>query len=479
MPNVLKVTTPGAGFDNTNIRSNPQPGKTDGQIQIPVDPNRVTRGDNRADSGQNQGGELEFHYESNFNAFVQLMRSAPQLLDELGDLLFSGLGGAENMQSLGNASPAFQEALMELMELAHLTPSQVAGALKEQVDSAGRFHGGLFALLRQAFGESRSSSAKADILNFLRHYNDMASGPHLLNRMKTLTDSIRGQMYQGGREKLDESLKNMNWGARAGDTWQNASALKEDVLPMLSRYISMTRDMGPIRDNISYLSVLISHYENGSLEEVVQSFDRMMTYPEVRRLLGNLSEEQLKEALGRMDFEAEAGKTPWTEKFQSLLAKGAAGEAGLEHRSAFLNVIHSMTLNESVYMPLLHLVFPINIDGRSMVTELWVDPDNEKGSGGEERRIPVQKLFVKFDIQGLGTFDLILLCKEHDISVQLRYPESLIQFEEEIQNQMGQIAQRNGYRMSQMVLETFKRPLQVLEVFPEIYERKRSVNVRV
>lgn len=481
MSNVLKVTTPGSGFDNGSIKNNPQPNRSEIQIQNPVDPSRVTRSDNRPDPSHDQGGNLEFHYKSNFNAFVQLMRNAPQLLDQLGDLLFAGFGGADGvMEAFGEASPAFQEALLELMELAKLLPGDMPASIKEQVSSASRFQGGLFTLLRHAANSTDSPTVKADILNFIRHYNKMSSSPHLLARIRTTLDAIKGQMYQNGRQQLDETLKDMNWDAKPGEIWQNASILKEQTLPYLSAYISSTRDMGQIRSDISWLSVLISHYEKGSMEEVVRLFDKMSVYPDVKRFLGSLSDEQLKEALRNMDFETEAGKTGWTEKFSALLKEGASGGAGLERRAAFLDMIHSLVLNESVHLPLLHLLFPMNLDGRVMTTEMWIDPDQEGGrQGADGQREPVQKLFIKFDIRNLGLFDLVLIRRDQELSIQLRYPDRLGSFEEEIRNELNQIMGRNGYRVNQVVLEKGKEPLNVLEVFPEIYERKRSVNVRV
>lgn len=479
MPNVLKVTTPGAGFDNNSIKSNPQPGQRDIQVQVPVDPSRVTRGDNRKDQGQDQGGNLEFHYESNFHSFVKLMKSAPSPLDLMGELLFSGLGGTDSLSSLNGLSPAFQEALVELMELSSLTPEQMKGFLKEQIVSSNRFSEGFFSLLRQAADKTTSATVKGDILRFLQHYNDMSSGPHLLHQIRTLTESIGGKMFQKGQEQLEENLKDMNWEAPPGDIWKNASVLKEKVLPALSRYISLVRDMGPIRDEISYLSVLISHYENGSLEEVIQSFDRMSAYPDVKQFLGNLTEEQLREALKNMDLRLTGGMNGWSEQLQTLLKEGNEGGAGLEKKPLFLNLVHSMLLNESVYMPLLHAMFPINIGGRQMMTEVWVDPDQDGGTGADGRPVPMQKVFARFDISRLGSFDLIVICREKEASVQLRYPETLSPFEDDIRTQVGQIALRNGYRINQMALETGKKPFQVMDVFPEIYEKRRTVNVRV
>ena len=59
MADILKVTTPMSGYDNSTIKNNPQAGQGP-QIQNPVDPSKVMRGDNRTDSGGNQEQQLAF-----------------------------------------------------------------------------------------------------------------------------------------------------------------------------------------------------------------------------------------------------------------------------------------------------------------------------------------------------------------------------------------------------------------------------------
>lgn len=475
MANVLKVTTPGAGFDNTNIKNTPQP-KEQIQIQNPVDPTKVTRGDNRSDSGQGQGN-MEFHYESNFNTFLQMIQSSPRLLGQLADVMFQAM----NQAAVGaDASAAYRETLMELLEMMQMDAEDILPYLKEQVTSAARFQGGLFTLLRQAMNETTSVTVKSEILNFLKHFNDLSSGNHLLESIRMAADSIKSQMFVKSREEFNRLLDQIDWNAAPGDTAGNAAVLKEKIMPALAAYINATRDMGKIRDDISLLTVLTSRYENGEMDETLQSFGRLLNYQDVKKFLGDLDEQQLGEALGRTDFETASGKTEWTSLFQSLMKMGAKGEAGLENKAIFLDMLHSMITNESVYMPLVHLMFPLNFGGRMMMSEMWIDPDRENNSAYVgERQANSQKLFIKFDIRTLGLFEVILICKEHDISIQLRYPEQLRSFESDMHSNLAKIAQRNGYRLGQMILEAGKEPLTVLEAFPEIYERKNSVNVRI
>ena len=37
--------------------------------------------------------------------------------------------------------------------------------------------------------------------------------------------------------------------------------------------------------------------------------------------------------------------------------------------------MNGMLLNESVYLPLLHILFPFQYQGKNVMSEIWADPD--------------------------------------------------------------------------------------------------------
>ena len=90
MANILRVTTPPTGYEN-NVRNNTQNQPDKMQIQNPVDPNRVVRPDNRSDANSQSGAQLSANYDSNFGAFVQLLRDTPELSDTMSKLMFGGM----------------------------------------------------------------------------------------------------------------------------------------------------------------------------------------------------------------------------------------------------------------------------------------------------------------------------------------------------------------------------------------------------
>ena len=81
------------------------------------------------------------------------------------------------------------------------------------------------------------------------------------------------------------------------------------------------------------------------------------------------------------------------------------GSGGAEAQEAFRQILQALLINESVYMPLNHIILPMDWNGKLLFSELWVDPDAEDNlhKGGSQKDNTMRFLF-KVDIQGLGFF---------------------------------------------------------------------------
>jgi hypothetical protein len=159
-----------------------------------------------------------------------------------------------------------------------------------------------------------------------------------------------------------------------------------------------------------------------------------------------------------------------------LVLRGANGQAGLENVQQFYTIMNGMLMNESVYMPLLHFILPFQYEDNNVMSEMWVDPDAKKDDDSEGRRI---KLFLKFDIQSVGKFELVMILQDHEAKVQLLVPPNLAKQEKKIQTEVADILKDNGIRFSQLMVRQRVRDRRVDEVFPEIREKERTINVRI
>ena len=159
-----------------------------------------------------------------------------------------------------------------------------------------------------------------------------------------------------------------------------------------------------------------------------------------------------------------------------MLFRSVKGEAGIENKEQFVNIMRSVLVNESVYMPLLHFILPFQYEDNNVMSEMWIDPDAKRDNEEDGRKI---KLFLKFDIQGVGKFELVMLLQNRLSRLQLFVPPQLAKQEKQIQNEVADILKKNGIRFSQLLVRERVRDRKVEEIFPEIREKEKTINVRI
>ena len=164
--------------------------------------------------------------------------------------------------------------------------------------------------------------------------------------------------------------------------------------------------------------------------------------------------------------------------FVSMIQNGMQQGANVEQKQVFKNMMTSILLNESVYMPVLHMMLPMQVNGNLTFTEMWVDPDAGKGTSEGDKDRVIQGL-VKFDIQNVGFFDLFFVYQDKKVNMQLNYPDALKDKEKEIRNKVAEVLADNGLTGKELFFGSSKESIAISEAFPQIFERKNSINVKI
>lgn len=477
MANILQVTTPNLNAENRNILNTQDPRQGASQaVRNPVDPTRVVRADGR--DGQQAGNTTKdaafnvIEYESNYGAFVKKLGEDGQLANALERLLFAEAAG------LQGAEKAEVGALIEkfLMSVRMDSPQELLEFMQGQNDLQARFGGEFFDKLRAMMTQNASDSLKEAALYFLKGYNDYSSGAHLLQQMRTLMGDIELLLLRSYQNEFRELADSMDWNAANGDTALNAAILNSRLIPFLSSYISRVHDFGAVRDAAMLLIFHAVRYEGGNEDYLRKLFENMMNNRDFGRLFKGDPQAELENLLRDGAKDAPRPMSDFADGLANLLLKGANGRAGLENVQQFYSIMNGLLVNESVYMPLLHLVIPFQYEDHDVVSEMWVDPDAKKDSEDESRKI---KVFLKFDIQNLGKFELTMILQDHEAKMHLLVPPNLAKQNKKIESAVGEILNKNGIRFSQLLVRERLRDRRVDEVFPEIREKERTINVRI
>lgn len=479
MSNILKVSSPIPQSDpNTNARVAQDNLKQNRNIQGEIRPDQVMRPDARSDAAANkQEAELKFRYETNFDNFIQQMAKSPGLSKDFGSVFLERL--ATLAQS--GLKQGFAGNIAQFLNMISMSPQEMASFLKMQGDSSVRFSGAFFDILRQIMQQTGSIELRTGILDFMKKYTDMSEGKHLLNNMEQLLQNIKESMLKSPRGEVDKMAQQLNYNAANGNVKQNASILKDQIMPFLNKYITQMHERGSMRENTALLGALTARYENGDVTRLQESFLRLMDYSAFSERFKNMDAATLLKVLENSEFEKASNRNDAMKQLGEIIKRGVAGEAGIENKMVFKELMRALLLNESVYMPVLHLTLPLNVNGRLMFSEMWLDPnDDGKGFTGAGRERFVKGL-IKFDIKDVGFFDLFFLygTETEKISIQLNYPKDLDASEGEIRTALGKILTENGIEQEEIVLGTEDGTIPISAAFPTVFERKNSINVTV
>ena len=467
MPELLRPTNPVPGYDTAPVRVTvPPPGDT--SVQNIVDPSRVTRADQRTEQDQRNAADAA-RYESNFMTFLQRLQGTRETPESFMRVLQWGGRVTSGVQA------GFAAELAQLVEFLQMDEGQLLEFLKNQLQSGNRFTGTLFQVLRDAYSTG-SSFAQSDILQFLRRYSDFSSTEHLEGKILRTVEDMADSMPNPWKGQLSSMLARLQNGVAAGDRQGNLDLLRSELFRTVARYVSTTHDHGRARGLLSQLSLDVVRYENGAEEGLTASFRQLASTGVLPEELGRLSDQEILQLLREGDFQKASRNNQFANQLAALTDSAVRGRGGVDAQDAFHNIMNSILINESVYMPVNHAMVPLDWNGKKAYSEVWVDPDAENGNGPGEGR--GARLLIKMDIQSLGAFDLLFSTVGDSVSLQVACPRDVAPFSEDITRSLETILSRNGLRPEQVRVGEMRRPIAVSEVFPKIFERMSGINVR-
>lgn len=136
-------------------------------------------------------------------------------------------------------------------------------------------------------------------------------------------------------------------------------------------------------------------------------------------------------------------------------------------------MLQGLLTSPGVFSPLLHFLVPMNMDGTKAFGELWADPDAGGGKDGDSDK----HLFLCFEIEDAGYFEMELYAKGRNINVSLLCPAGSEKRYMPLKEFIPQIAAVNGYNAEKMIISPLKKKRDLNRVFPKLNDRKTALNV--
>ena len=473
MPDLLGATNPVPGYDNTINNRNIQISPGSSQVQNVPDLDKVTGADHRTEQQDASHAGSQIRYDSSFQTFIQQLRQTQDLSSTLSKLMMK-----EGMSVTSGMSEGIAEEMAQALQMLKMDQAELLKFLAAQMKAGTRFGGALFALLRNAYSRADSEGVRLDILSFLKSYNDFSSTAHIEgNLLRNLTGMANAMPASWG-DQLRGLIAQLENSLAAGDRQGGINLLQQQVFPLMSSYVSQTHDLGVPRELLSLLALDLARYENGAEDKLMEAFHQLSGYGTLKGMLGGIDGQSMLKLLQTSQFAKNTSAAQFADHLAAAAARALRGEGSAEVQEVFRTLVKAMLINESVYMPLNHFLIPMEMDGRMLFSELWVDPDaEEKKEGGQGEKC--MKFLFKIDVQGLGFFDVILTNRERDVGIVVSCPEGVVPFSKEIEQNISKILTRNDLNPAAVSVRKMERPVTLTEVFPKIFEGKNSVNVKV
>ena len=275
-----------------------------------------------------------------------------------------------------------------------------------------------------------------------------------------LADALNGKVSGMSPEELSAMLSGANEKGGTSTLRNILSQLLPDNmkggLNTLLRGFTHTKDLNNLIDQLSIMINRIDNMDNKIT--LAQSINLVLT--------------EMAQANG-VDY-----RPPTTmENMLDFLIKNI-NDPSLKSLSAMgrPEMLQGLLSSPGVFTPLLHFLVPINMDDMKAFGELWVDPDAGRSAEADESD---NHLFLCFEIEETGYFELEIYTRGKDINVALMCPEGTQRDYLPLKESIPTLASACGYNAEKMIIEPLRRRRDLTNVFPKLNERRSGLNVSV
>ncbi|MBQ8791469.1 MAG: hypothetical protein IJZ51_09175 [Ruminiclostridium sp.] len=166
------------------------------------------------------------------------------------------------------------------------------------------------------------------------------------------------------------------------------------------------------------------------------------------------------------------------DKLTEFIAKNINHEAiqSLDNFNAS-NLLQSLLNAPGVFTPLAHYVLPLQFEDTKAFGELWVDNDENNPNNtpiGQKN----YHLFLTFDIESVGRFEVDMYALGENISLSFLYPEGFDYRVKRLTDKIDLVIRNIGYKPVKMETAVLRKPHNLTEVFPKIVDRRKGLNVQ-
>ena len=475
MADNLRITTPLTPNDNLNkVRSS-----READPLATIDPSRIIKKDANTSNANKNSFEFAWNSNSVFQTFAQRMQQTPALSQTLQKLLAGALG-QDASQITDLKGDSVEALLAKLANAIKMDESAMLNNILFQQKYSTNFNTDLFKVLRNISGNASDIPEIKDFLGrFLKAYDGYFSAEETMVGIMNQLKNIIKYMPKVYKEQFEEQIGNMFMAKTQGELETNLKILKDNIIPMLGKYVIATNDLGDTRERIALLVHDISRLNVSTKTEVTERFAELMDFC---RFHLNIPQDklQLLNQLFLKDLMAGAQKpqNAFVDALMDVLMGNSPDNLSKTGQAMLRDTITTLLLDQSAFMPFNHIFLPIQYNGTFMFSEIWVEKDGANNANSQGNQNDVKRLYLSFDIQGVGKFKAAIGLLGNNVECHINYPENLKNLDNNIMKNITNIFERNGFAVKNVSFmpESFQVEA---EVFKKIYEGRSAIDVTV
>lgn len=145
------------------------------------------------------------------------------------------------------------------------------------------------------------------------------------------------------------------------------------------------------------------------------------------------------------------------------------------------DIAKDMLTNPGVFNPLMHFFVPLDAYGMRAFAELWVDKNADRQEvplSGEGDEDDTNHIFMCFDMEDVGYFEMEMFAKGSNLSVMLLCPEGEEKTFAPLREAVPRIAAASGYTVGTTIVDTLYRRRDLNTVFPSLRKKRGNFDAK-